>query len=781
MIVLQLDSIQKQLDAPTTAKADVQDAPFVAHTLTFSDASLCIVLSDEKRVKKVSFQWIACCFFEVHTDASWNIMPSVNNEGLYMRRYLIEKKIKGSSNEVLLGVDLRLNKRVALKTVAHIPDYQREIALCTALTKAGSECVVRLFDHWVEENGPGHMVFECGNATLWDRTYQDHGMLPPEELDLLVQGLSRGLQELHAVGFIHTDLKPRNVLQCGKCWKLIDLDSGCKIGEPMQLQLTPSYCPPEMAKKRKSGDELIAIEGFDMWSYGVILLECISGQRWFNECETCEANLEWLAGKEAAIERTIQRRLMLLRNTQEVYIEIVRRTVMVDARERASATACMQALEESGCLRTTDSSPSELRGFPLTVPEDVKPVVLSEHEFSGDATVFNTTATACSAISAAANDRAELLIFADFDTYLKTATLRAYSLRMQYHGRLPTNNYDDSELNWNCAAREAQPKAGNTKDEEKDKAPSPKGYANRAKLLEDRDKDVPNERNDVDEGKDDDEDARASEPVWMRKSPADLLKQYSWRELQKKMDARCKSSAARHRKAADVESLSRGISPFFTEWKRSGAVYQPVPAFYSKGAEHITRLPKVSRTRKKKRDTTIAKKEPGRDLDFIRSFPKTLNADPVASDPQPARERCYCGKSAVGQHVKDVLSSMHMKIVRRGGGVVDTALWAQPPRKTLGLINGSNPRWLSDMDALLGIAAPAQCPAGHLVKEHQVQVKEVACTSCRVRFPCCTKMFDCSVCATIVCTKCLEKSRKKDTKEAKQGVTKAVGSLTNTK
>ena len=61
---------------------------------------------------------------------------------------------------------------------------------------------------------------------------------------------------------------------------LIDLDASCKIGEPAGQKVTSSaFFPPEMARyelEKASGsvvEEVIASETFEMWYFGLLLLQ----------------------------------------------------------------------------------------------------------------------------------------------------------------------------------------------------------------------------------------------------------------------------------------------------------------------------------------------------------------------------------------------------------------------------------------------------------------------------------------------------------------------------
>lgn len=67
----------------------------------------------------------------------------------------------------------------------------------------------------------------------------------------LFQKVAQGLQALHEAGYVHTDLKPINIMLAPKgVVKIIDFGQSCKIGHrKVRIQGTPDYIAPEQVRR----------------------------------------------------------------------------------------------------------------------------------------------------------------------------------------------------------------------------------------------------------------------------------------------------------------------------------------------------------------------------------------------------------------------------------------------------------------------------------------------------------------------------------------------------
>ncbi|HEY4157266.1 MAG TPA: serine/threonine-protein kinase [Polyangiaceae bacterium] len=106
----------------------------------------------------------------------------------------------------------------------------------------------------------------------------------PERAARLIQSLAKGLDEIHAVGVVHRDLSPNNVLCCGagetEMFKISDFG----IARPMGVSATfgnmmvgtPGYLAPEQV----TGGELSSAT--DIFSLGAIIFHVLTGESLFD-------------------------------------------------------------------------------------------------------------------------------------------------------------------------------------------------------------------------------------------------------------------------------------------------------------------------------------------------------------------------------------------------------------------------------------------------------------------------------------------------------------------
>jgi len=154
------------------------------------------------------------------------------------------------------------------------------------------------------------IITELGQESLDDllaRRREKGQTLSVEELRKVQWTLVTIVSGLHAVGYVHFDIKPANVMRFDNTWKLIDFDGAMKSGTmvpPDKCSVTPFYMPPEMALLSKEGhfDSIMASRLMDVWSVGLCALEAVFLQPvlrpWYIEWRGPDGNddkfIEWL-------------------------------------------------------------------------------------------------------------------------------------------------------------------------------------------------------------------------------------------------------------------------------------------------------------------------------------------------------------------------------------------------------------------------------------------------------------------------------------------------------
>ncbi len=201
----------------------------------------------------------------------------------------------GGMGEVFRARDTRLDREVALKVLpaefaldqARRERFEREAKAVAALNHPH---IVALHDIG-EEDGVMYLVSEL----VAGHTLRGASLPLRKALDLAAQ-IAEGLDAAHAAGVTHRDLKPDNIMVTpqGRA-KILDFglakrssksgddDATKKLGtEPGQVMGTVGYMSPEQVRGEEAGPRS------DIFSFGVVLYELLSGQRAFQAATAVE-------------------------------------------------------------------------------------------------------------------------------------------------------------------------------------------------------------------------------------------------------------------------------------------------------------------------------------------------------------------------------------------------------------------------------------------------------------------------------------------------------------
>jgi eukaryotic-like serine/threonine-protein kinase len=222
---------------------------------------------------------------------------------------ILEELGVGGMGEVYLAEDERLKRRLALKVLppdlAGSPErlerFQREAETVAALNHPN---IVTIYS--IESEGEVHfLTMELVEGPTLRRLIDHSGALPIEDVLNFGVQISEGLAEAHAAGITHRDLKPGNVMVASNDRvKLLDFglaradqpfganavlaDKKDEITKEGAILGTIAYMSPEQAKGQP------ADRRSDLWAFGVVLWEMLTGRRPFGGGSVTETLAEVL-------------------------------------------------------------------------------------------------------------------------------------------------------------------------------------------------------------------------------------------------------------------------------------------------------------------------------------------------------------------------------------------------------------------------------------------------------------------------------------------------------
>jgi serine/threonine-protein kinase len=204
--------------------------------------------------------------------------------------HLVRRLDGGGMGEVFLAEHRLLRRPSVIKLIR--PDrrtdpkmfrrFEREVKLLATLTHWNT---VEVYDYGHTADGTFYFVMEYLPGVNLSDLVKRHGPLPPGRAVFLLAQVCRGLREAHQVGLIHRDVKPANVMACGRgglhdVAKLLDFGLVRGPDDPEDAQITregvilgtPAYLSPEQA----CGQPLDARS--DLYSLGCTLFFLLTGK-----------------------------------------------------------------------------------------------------------------------------------------------------------------------------------------------------------------------------------------------------------------------------------------------------------------------------------------------------------------------------------------------------------------------------------------------------------------------------------------------------------------------
>ncbi|MET1232754.1 MAG: protein kinase, partial [Candidatus Limnocylindrales bacterium] len=198
------------------------------------------------------------------------------------RYRLTEALGEGGMATIYLGHDLKLQRDVAIKILR--PEYGRDEAFVARFRQEAHSAaslshpnVVQVYDYGTDEAGP-FIVMEYVDGQDLGEILKDRGFVPSGAAARIAMQVADGLAAAHAMGIVHRDVKPSNVLVsvAGQV-KVADFGIARALSEaqltlPGQTLGSVRYLSPEQAR----GENVTAAT--DIYALGLVLSEMLTGR-----------------------------------------------------------------------------------------------------------------------------------------------------------------------------------------------------------------------------------------------------------------------------------------------------------------------------------------------------------------------------------------------------------------------------------------------------------------------------------------------------------------------
>jgi len=207
-------------------------------------------------------------------------------------QYVLKEKLgSGGMGEVYRADHVLLRRPCAIKVIrperagdpAALARFEREVQATATLTHPNT---VQVYDYGHAADGTFYYVMEYLPGPTLEELVRREGPLPPSRAVHFLRQLCGALDEAHAIGLIHRDVKPGNVIVCERgrkpdVVKLLDFGLAQPVltgGKDDRLTRegailgTPAYLSPEQAAGREGLDGRS-----DVYSVGALAYFLLTG------------------------------------------------------------------------------------------------------------------------------------------------------------------------------------------------------------------------------------------------------------------------------------------------------------------------------------------------------------------------------------------------------------------------------------------------------------------------------------------------------------------------
>ncbi len=287
-------------------------------------------------------------------------------------RYLLGARLgRGGMGTVWRATDQMLDREVAVKelSVGHLAEEDLQIVQSRMKQEARAAArikhpgVITIHDV-VEQDGKPWIVMELIDGRSLSELVEQDGVIDPREAARIGAQVLAALERAHAVGVIHRDVKPANVLLERGTGRVVLTDFGIAtfVGDSAltrtgDLVGSPDYLAPERVHGGRPGPES------DLWALGATLYAAVEGQSPFRR----ESPLTTLAA-------VVTDPLPEPRNAGAL-APVLQALMAKEPQERPGASDVRRMLEDVAAGHTTNISLGSLGVGPLRTPTQKVPAV----------------------------------------------------------------------------------------------------------------------------------------------------------------------------------------------------------------------------------------------------------------------------------------------------------------------------------------------------------------------------------------------------------------------
>jgi serine/threonine-protein kinase len=221
------------------------------------------------------------------------ILQRQAGEARRLGQYVLKEKLGGGGmGEVYRAEHVLLRRPCALKVIRPeragdpktLRRFEREVQTTATLTHPNT---VQIYDYGHAADGTFYYVMEYLPGLTLEELVRQAGPLPPARAIHFLRQICGALEEAHACGLTHRDIKPGNVMVCERggvhdVAKLLDFGlvlppmgdaDGDKLTQDGAITGTPAYLSPEQAGGLEAADARS-----DIYSVGALAYFLLTGR-----------------------------------------------------------------------------------------------------------------------------------------------------------------------------------------------------------------------------------------------------------------------------------------------------------------------------------------------------------------------------------------------------------------------------------------------------------------------------------------------------------------------